>query len=139
MRESNESVDYAFVAKVAERNGAPFERLCERAETKGARTEKELLGAFPRQPNERWLTTPQAAEYLNVSYSSLVSKLMKGDIDAFGIRVRSRSRVNPNARRGCGVLYNKIDLDEVKRIRRAISGSLLAALKVFQAKKRGLI
>jgi len=139
MRESNQKIDYKYLASVAERHGQDFEKICERAEKKGARTEAELLRGFLRQPNDQWLTTPQAAEHLSVTYSSLVGTLMKGDLEYFGIRVRSRSRKNPKARRGCGVLYNKEDLDEVKNIRSAIAGSLNSALRVFQAKKAGLI
>ena len=138
MKQLIRSIDYNRIAALAKANGANFERLCKRAE-EGARTDAELLGSCIRQPNSDWLTTPKAAEYLSMTYSTFVSTLMGGDLDYFGIRYRSRSRVNPSSRRGCGVLYDRSDLEEIVRLRRVLQSSNMAALRVFQAKRKGVL
>lgn len=138
MKRQIETIDYQHLATLAKDNGITFELLCKRAEN-GARTEAELLGESPRQPNADWLTTPQAAECISMTYSTFVSTLMGGELDYYGIAYRSRSRVKPKGRRGCGVLYSRVDLDEIVRIRKAIGSSTIAALRVFQAKRKGLI
>lgn len=138
MKQAIQSINYRRIAALAEANGASFERLCKRAE-EGARTDAELLGSCVRQPNDQWLTAPQAAEQLSMTYSTFVSTLMDGDLDYFGIRHRSRSRIKPSARRGCGVLYYRGDLDEIARIRRVLKSSNVAALRVFQAKRKGVL
>lgn len=138
MKPAIRTIDYDHIASLAKDNGANFEHLCKRAE-EGAWTDEELLGSTIRQPDERWLTTPQAAERVSMTYSTFVSTLMGGDLNYFGIRHRSRSRIKPNARRGCGVLYDRYDLDEIVRIRRILKSSNMAALRVFQAKRKGLL
>lgn len=139
MKPTIKEINYHRIAKLAERNGANFERQCKRAE-EGAQTEEDLLGSCVRPATFDWLTTPQAAEYLSMTYSTFVSTLMDGELDYFGIRYHSRSRVKTNARRGCGVLYSRADLVEVARIRQVLNSSQIAALRVFQAKgKRGAL
>lgn len=138
MKREIESIDYQQLARLATDNGINFELLCKRAEN-GARSETELLGKSPRQPTADWFTTPQAAERLSMTYSTFVSTLMGGDLDYYGIAYRSRSRVKAHGRRGCGVLYSRVDLDEIVRLRKAIGSSTIAALRVFQAKRKGLI
>jgi len=138
MKQAIRTIDYNHIATLAKNNGANFERLCKRAE-EGARTDAELLGSCVRPPNENWLTTPQAADRLAMTYSTFVSTLMAGELDYFGIRYKSRSRINPKSRRGCGVLYHCRDLDEIVRIRKILKSSNMAALRVFQAKCQGLL
>lgn len=138
MKQETNAIDYEHIAKLAEKNGANFEKLCGRAEN-GARTDSELLGESLRQADANWLTTQQAASHLAMTYCTFVSSLMGGELNCYGIRYRSRSRIKPNGRRGCGVLYCRSDLDEIIRLRRAIGSSSMAALRVFQAMRKGLI
>lgn len=138
MKQEIGAINYEHIATLAENNGVKFECLCSRAEN-GAQTDSELLAGSLRQPNADWLTTEQAARHLAMTYSTFVSTLMDGDLEYYGIHYRSRSRIKPEARRGCGVLYDRHDLDEVMRLRRAIGSSTIAALRVFQAMRKGLI
>ncbi len=138
MKQSIRDINYEHLAVLAKDNAANFELLCKRAE-EGARTDAELLGSCIRQPDSKWLTTPQAAERLAMTYSTFVSTLMAGELDYFGIEHRSRSRIKPKGRRGCGVLYKCSDLDEIVRVRQVLKSSNIAALRVFQAKRQGLL
>ena len=139
MSQEISTIDYDWIAEIAEANGIAFDRLCKMAETKGARTEAELLGTTLRPATKDWLTTPQAAEALHTTYSSLVSALMDGRLPYYGIDYRSRSRVKPNGKRGCGVLFARTDVEEVKRLRGVLGTTLKGALRVFQAKRENLI
>jgi len=132
-------IDYDRLAALAEANGLSFERLCQRAEATGARSDTELLAGFLRQPSEEWLTTPQAAAHIAMTYSSFMSTMMSSELDYFGIEYKSRSRVKPNGKRGCGVLFRRSDLDDIVRLRRAIGSSTRAALRVFQVVKKGVL
>lgn len=133
------AIDYDRLAQLAKDTGVAFDRLCRRAEEDGARTDQELLKGLLRQPNAEWLSTPDAALHISITYTSFVSTMMRGDLPCFGIECKSRSRNNPNSRRGCGVLYKRSDLDDVVRLRRAMGSSTVAALRVFQAVKKGVI
>lgn len=133
------AINYDQLAKLAKTHNISFEKLCRRAEETGARTDTDLLKGFLRQPNKDWLTTPDAAEHIAMTYSSFVSTMMHSDLPYFGIECKSRSRKKPKGRRGCGVLYKRSDLDDIVRLRRAIGSNTVAALRVFQAIKKGVI
>ncbi len=139
MSDTTPPIDYARIATLAEVNDIPFESLCERAEEDGARTDQELLKGFLRQPNADWLTTPDAAKHIAMTYSSFMSTMMSAELDYYGITFKSRSRTKPNGKRGCGVLFKRSDLDDVVRLRHAIGSTTIAALRVFQAIKKGVI
>ena len=133
------AIDYDWLAKLARRYDVPFENLCKRAEQDGARTEDELIVGGLVPPTREWLTMPQAANVLALTYSSFVSALVGGRLPYFGIDHRSRSRTKPNARRGCGVLFKRKDVEEVRRLRRVLGVSAKTALRVFQAKREDLL
>jgi hypothetical protein len=139
MSQDIRAIDYDWLATLAKRHDVPFERLCKRAEKHGARTEDELLVEGLLPPTRDWLTTPQAASVLALTYSSFVSALMGGRLPYFGLDHRSRSRTKPNARRGCGVLFKRKDVEEVRRLRRVLGVSAKTALRVFQAKREDLL
>jgi len=139
MSQDISAIDYDWLAQLAKRHDVPFEHLCKRAEQHGARTEDELIVDGLMPPTRDWLTTPQAANVLALTYTSFVSALMGGRLPYFGIDHRSRSRNKPNARRGCGVLFKRTDVEEVRRLRRVLGVSAKTALRVFQAKREDLL
>ena len=132
-------IDYNHLATLADANDISFEQLCRRAEETGACTDKDLLKGFLRQPNEDWLTTTNAAKHIAMTYSSFMSVMMSSELDYYGIEFKSRSRTKPNGKRGCGVLFKRSDLDDIVRLRHAIGSNTRAALRVFQAIKKGVI
>jgi hypothetical protein len=85
------------------------------------------------------LTLQQAADVLAVSYGSLSSAMTGSRLAYFGVEHRSRSRSKPNARRGCGVLLKRADVEEVRRLRSVLRVPLKHTLRVFQAKCEDLL
>lgn len=135
-----QEIDYGRLARLSEESGVPFENLCRRAEERGASTDVELLEKRGLvSPTSEWLITKAAAAKLGTSYTSFVKSLNGGQLANFGVRSRSRSKKNPDGRRGCGVLWWRRDLDEVVRLRDSIGVSTRVALRIFQAKRLGLL
>ena len=152
-------IDYARIAKLANDNGVPFERLARRAE-RGAITDDELFGTSLRRPSENWLTLDMLENAIGMSKSVQISaglKLEKATgIAYFGCAWKSRSRKQPGqrrdplnvgkpgagsgiGRRGCGVLLYKPDLMRLAEIRRAVGLSWINAGRVMIAMKKGAL
>lgn len=139
MQQTIMDIDYERLAHLAKANDIPFDKLCERAEQGAPCTDAELLKGFLRHPTADWFTTPQASERLCVSYTSFMSMMGGSELEYYGIAYKSRSRSKPNAKRGCGLLFKRADLDDVLRLRRVLGSNTIAALRVFQAIKKGVI
>lgn len=132
------AIDYRHPLALTESRGKPYERLRVRAED-DAQVDDEPVTRELHQPDARWFTMPQAAEHLGIRYGSFHSAMSGAELDYYGIRFRSRSLRKTNARRGCGVLFDRRDLDDVVNLREALGCSLSNALRVFQAMRKGLI
>lgn len=127
-------IDYDYLATIAETSRVPFHKLCERAE-KGLPI-RNMIGA-----DEEWVDYRGASEILRYKYNTLAGTLTSPDADLeyWGIKWKTRSRVKPMGKRGCGVLFKRSDLVLVNQIRKHTHLSLKAALRVHQAMVQGLI
>ena len=125
-------IDYDNLAKIAETSRVPFHVLCERAES-GKPIERTKRG------DEEWTDYHEAAEILNCNYTHLAGVLTDSEqeLEYWGIKWKTRSRVKPQGKRGCGVLFKRADLVLVGRIRRYAHLSLKGALRVNQAMVQG--
>jgi len=129
-------IDYHHLAKMSSATGIPFDTLCERAERGENLVERAL-----RQPDNEWLTYEQAAKMLFTSISSLSGVLTHPTrtLEYWGIEWQTRSKTKSKGKRGCGVLFSKKDLLQIKAIKQATKLQLLTTLRVFQAMKQGRI
>ena len=122
-------IDYDNLAELAEHNRVPFHILCQRAE-KGLPIEEVI------DPN--WVDYEEAARIIGCKYYTLAGRLSQGcDLEYWGITWKSKSKVKPTGKRGCGVLFKKTDLLLIRKIRLGAHLSLTSALKVYEAMKQG--
>lgn len=133
-RPAIKSIDYAKLADIAQTSRISFETLCKRAE-KG----QPLNHMESEDPD--WVGYYEASDILMTKYASLASSLTHctKEIDYFGIGWKTKSKVKPKGKRGCGVLFYRADLVMVAKIKRGARLSTLAALRVFQAMQMGRI
>jgi len=127
-------IDYDHLAAVSESSGVQFHTLCQRAE-KGLPI-RDLVGE-----DDEWVNYKSTAKILDSAYGSLASTLTSAhcELDYYGIRWKSRSRVKKSGKRGCGVLFKRADLIVIRNIKTHAHLSLTSALKVFQAMQLGRI
>jgi len=127
-------IDYDDLARRAETSRVPFHILCKRAE-KGQPIENTL------SPDPDWVDYHDAAKIVGCRYHTLAGTLTDPtvEIEYWGIKWKSRSKVNPKSKRGCGVLFYKPDLVVIANIRKYAHLSIKSALKVFQAMEGGHI
>ena len=93
--------------------------------------EDELEETSLRMPDEKWITVQQAAQLLHVTPSAIQSTSstlnQKYGVPSFGCRVRTRSTRGASHGRGCGWLYFRTDIENIRRIRRGFRVSLARA------------
>jgi len=132
------TIDYNHLAELERRTGVPFDLLCERAEN-GATSDDELIsriGVHP--PTDTWLLHWQACAVLGIKPQSFYCSISRNGHYS-GVRWKSRSRVNSNSKRGCGVLFHRADLERLRHIKTSAQINWTAAAKIFHAMQRGLI
>lgn len=129
-------IDYSHLAKLEKIHGVPFEELCARAEA-GATTDAELLSGRKLHPaTDTWLLQWQACAVLGMSEGNFYSTVARNGHYS-GVRWKSRSKIKAGAKRGCGVLFHRDDLERLRDVKRAAGVSWMAAAKVFHAMQRG--
>ena len=128
-------INYDELAEMAATYHLSFAGLCERAE-KGLPLSGLLI-----DETGTWATYQEAADILGCTKDNLgrLFTVHSMKLPYWGIEWKSRSLVNPNARRGCGVYFNVNDLKLLRRIRNKAKISWIAACKVHQAMVRGKI
>lgn len=133
-RPAIKDIDYKYLADIALTSRISFEKLCERAE-KG----QPLDHMTSDNPN--WVNYNEAADIMSISYASLASAFTNKTpkIEYYGIKWKTKSKVKPKGKRGCGVLFYRADLVVVVNIKKNANLSLGAALRVFQSMEMGEI
>lgn len=123
-----QNIDYLHLARIAKKEQIPFEKLCERAET--GRPLRTLVA-----PDEEWITYQETADILCSTITAMAGNFTHphAEIEYWGIQWKSRSKLKDGAKRGCGVLFYRYDIQRVAQIKRAAGIGTLTALRVFEA------
>jgi len=130
------TIDYNHLAELEKKTGVPFDLLCERAEN-GATSDDELisrLGIHP--PTDTWLLHWQACAVLGINKAAFYGAIARNGHYS-GIQWKSRSKVKSTGKRGCGVLFHRDDLEQLRHIKVTADIAWPAAAKVFHAMQRG--
>lgn len=132
-------IDYEKLANMAREENVPFERLCRNAE-------RGLPMRTLKPTTEDWIDYKGVSEILHCSYGTLSSHFTNNnrglrELEYWGIEWKTRSLNDgvSEGKRGCGVLFKRTDISKVMRIRKVAGLGILAALRVFQAQRKGLL
>ena len=121
-------IDYDRLALMAAEESIPFDKLCERAEN--GQPLRSLV-----KPDEEWIDYQTASNILCSTINAMAGNLTHphAEVEYWGIQWKSRSKLKDGAKRGCGVLFNRYDIQRVAQIKRAAGIGTLTALRVFEA------
>lgn len=121
-------INYERLADLSDRYGVPFHVLCGRAEN-GTISEDELVGRPKYLTANGWITTKQAAEIMGVKDIYSVMNSTDGH-DHFGLEVRKKCP---------GIMVRRDEITEVRRLHDLLKLGWQNTMRVFRAKKEGIL